>query len=792
MLTIPWALSEDYARRMLAIAQRQTLGPEAVAAELGEPLANTRSVTVREGVATIPIVGPMFRYADLFAEVSGATSYESLARDITAALEDSKVQAILFDVDSPGGEVFGAAELSDLIYNARGTKPIVGHVGGFCGSAALWVVSAADEVVVTSVGIMGSVGAMMSITVPNPDRQAELFGEQDVEFVSSQSPNKNIDPTSKAGQEQYQAIVDYLAGVFIADLARNYGVTEAKVLGKFGQGGLFVAPDAVKVGMASRVASFEATHQRLATAERPLLGRRPARMAGTANRLAALLQAVHLDDAIRPAAVLRVSPLITARELLTARAIVSDDGSAVADSPAPKADPQEDRTMAGDATAAAPASGAPDALADFKVRLASITNLCLTAGVPEKATEYATSPKSIADISAELMAHLRQSAGQPATIEVPEGTVVRVGADREADRPFTSLGEQLSAIAAAAAPAGVRIGAFVGGSVDKRLGRLNATISGGSTSVGGDGGFLVQKDFTVDLMKEAFGGDEIVKRCSATEIGANSDSLEVVTVDETSRATGSRWGGVQIYRVAEGGTATEKKPKIGKWERRLEDLMGVAYMTERLMQDGGAMAQVFREAFTDEFGFVVGDEVYRGTGAGQCLGLTVAACTVSVAKETNQAADTVVAENIMRMWARVLPRAKARGVWFINTEVTPQLDALNLAVGTGGALVYMPAGGLADTPYGRIKGRPVIEIEQASALGDFGDIAFADLTYYKLITKGGIQEAESIHVRFLYNERTFRWVSRVNGAPKLNSAITPYKGAAGAALSPFVMLAARA
>jgi HK97 family phage major capsid protein len=103
----------------------------------------------------------------------------------------------------------------------------------------------------------------------------------------------------------------------------------------------------------------------------------------------------------------------------------------------------------------------------------------------------------------------------------------------------------------------------------------------------------------------------------------------------------------------------------------------------------------------------------------------------------------------------------------------------------------MPAGGLSDSPFGRLKGRPVIEIEQAAALGDTGDILFADLNYYKLITKGGIQEAESIHVQFLYNERVLRWVTRVNGFPKLKSAITPYKGASGATLSPFVKLDAR-
>lgn len=435
---------------------------------------------------------------------------------------------------------------------------------------------------------------------------------------------------------------------------------------------------------------------------------------------------------------------------------------------------------------------------DFRARLTEIKTLCTAAEFPEQAIDYAESDKSISEINGELLAKVK---AQHAALPQPSAEdldtqyqehKIEVVKDREADRPFASLGEQLVAIAAASAPVGVNIGGRSGGEIDKRLMRIQAAASGASSAVGSEGGFLVQKDFTTDLMKESFENGELAKRCSKTPIGANADGLEVVYIDETSRATGSRWGGVRIYRAAEAATVTASNPKLDKWECRLEDLMGLAYMTEREMQDAPAMASVFREAFRDELGFVVDDEIYHGTGAGQCLGLLNSGALVTVSKESGQTADTVWAENISKMWASVLPRAKARGVWFINTEVNPQLDALMYGTGVSGQLVYMPPGGMSSAPYGTIRGRPVIEIEQASALGDLGDIMYADLSYYKLITKGGVQEAESIHVRFIYNERTFRWVSRVNGAPKLKSSITPYKGASGAALSPFVTLEARA
>jgi len=385
------------------------------------------------------------------------------------------------------------------------------------------------------------------------------------------------------------------------------------------------------------------------------------------------------------------------------------------------------------------------------------------------------------------------AAAPSATPATPQITDVH---NREGDRPWASLGEQLQAVVQAGLPTGMTFAGLRGGEVDPRL---YGAASGASATVGSDGGFLIRKDFAVDLLTSAFKSGDLTSRCSQTEISENSDGLEVPYLDETSRANGSRWGGIQVYRVAEADTVTASKPQLGKWECRLEDMMGLAYLTERLAQDAGAMAQVFSEGFNAEFAFKADDEVYRGNGAGQCLGLlnhiwsssAGTGSVVSVAKESGQTADTIVAENVINMWAKVLPRAKANGVWFVNTECMPELQKMQIGTGASGTLVYMPPGGLTGASFGTIYGRPVIEIEQASALGDVGDIMFADLSFYKLIRKGGIKQDESIHVRFLYNERAIRWVSRFNGAPKLKAAITPYKGASGSKLSPFVTLAAR-
>jgi len=105
-------------------------------------------------------------------------------------------------------------------------------------------------------------------------------------------------------------------------------------------------------------------------------------------------------------------------------------------------------------------------------------------------------------------------------------------------------------------------------------------------------------------------------------------------------------------------------------------------------------------------------------------------------------------------------------------------------------LTYMPPGGLSQSGYGSLFGRPVIEIEQCDTIGDVGDIILASWSEYQMIEKGGIQSASSIHVRFQYDETVFRFVYRTDGQPKWSLPLTPFQSAL--TQGPFVVLAARA
>jgi HK97 family phage major capsid protein len=385
------------------------------------------------------------------------------------------------------------------------------------------------------------------------------------------------------------------------------------------------------------------------------------------------------------------------------------------------------------------------------------------------------------DKQIETEMRLTAAMGQPA--DIPGGQVQVVGPSGADGKCYRCLGEQLLDVRAATPHAGA-------GGDSRAAERLhNAAAGGAGTAVGSDGGFLVQSDFTTQLLGLMHDNAILAGKCLHIPIGPNSNRLEAPIVDETSRATGSRWGGVQVYRTHEAGTVTAKKPKFGKIALDLEKTMGLVYCTEEGLRDAVSLAAIIQRAFAEEFSFKLDDEIVRGTGVGEPLGFLNSAALISVAKENGQANDTIVFENVDNMWTRMHARSWPRAIWLINQECMPQLRRMSLVVGTGGVPVYMPANGISGSPYSTLFGAPVIPIEQASALGDLGDIMLVDMSQYLIIEKGGMQADQSIHVQFLYDETAYRFITRNNGEPLWRTALTPYKGAN--TLSPFVALAAR-
>jgi len=370
-------------------------------------------------------------------------------------------------------------------------------------------------------------------------------------------------------------------------------------------------------------------------------------------------------------------------------------------------------------------------------------------------------------------------AAEPAANPMETEVKSRPAEVKSKPEPFANLGEQLDAIRRASTP---------GLSRDRRLDSYKA-ISGMSETVPEDGGYLVQTDFATELLRLTHETGLLTSRVRRIPVGANANGLTINAVKETSRATGSRWGGVQVYWREEAGTVTAKQPEFRRMKLNLHSLMGLCYATDEVLADATALGSVIQQAFSEEFGFALDDAIIRGSGNGQPLGILTSPATVAVAKETGQVADTVVWENIVKMWARLWSRSRNNAAWYIHQDVLPQLATMAMTVGVGGVPVYLPATGAAGQPYSTLFGRPVIEIEQADTVGDLGDIMLLDLSQYLMIDKGGLEAAQSIHVRFLYGENTFRFILRTDGQPIWNSPMTLYNSTT--TVSPFVLLAAR-
>lgn len=391
-----------------------------------------------------------------------------------------------------------------------------------------------------------------------------------------------------------------------------------------------------------------------------------------------------------------------------------------------------------------------------------------------ESAEFDAAVESIKRLDAEIERIRQMALTAPVTHAAISG-----GHDRAIDRPWESMGEFLQAVAAAQSP---------GGTTDPRL--FQAGPSGMNSATPSEGGFLVRKDWSDELIQRGVDRAVLAPRCRTIPIGMGADGLEAPYVDETSRVTGSRWGGVQVYRRAEADTVAASKPKFGLFDLRLEDLMAIGYATDRLLRDAIALQAVLSDSFEEEFAWKLDYEIYRGSGVGECLGmLTSGSPLATVSKETGQGAATVVSTNLFKMYARMPERLIGGAIWVYNRGLLPQLFEFAIQVGVGGAPIFIPAGA-SGSPYNTFLGIPMVSLEQAPAVGTVGDIALVNPREYILITKGGVQADESMHVRFIYGERTFRWVYPINGRPKDRSVITPADGSSNT-LAPFVALETR-
>jgi signal peptide peptidase SppA len=250
----PWAITPDGLELVLGIAQRRINDREAV---LAAPLERRESgsVRMRDGVAVISVMGTIFPRANYFTDISGATSIETLALHFGEAVAAADIKAVVLHIDSPGGQITGVHEFAERIFAARDIKPVVAYISGMGTSAAYWIACAAGRVVADATASLGSIGVVTAWTDDKEARKSR--GLTDYEIVSSQSPNKRLDPAGREGRAAIQRQLDETADIFIADVARYRGESIVTVKEDFGRGGIMLAAEAVKVGMADAIGSLE-------------------------------------------------------------------------------------------------------------------------------------------------------------------------------------------------------------------------------------------------------------------------------------------------------------------------------------------------------------------------------------------------------------------------------------------------------------------------------------------------------------------------------------------------------
>ena len=303
---------------------------------------------------------------------------------------------------------------------------------------------------------------------------------------------------------------------------------------------------------------------------------------------------------------------------------------------------------------------------------------------------------------------------------------------------------------------------------------------------GDQGGFLVPEEFRAELLSLAL--EQAVVRPRAMVIPIAQNNIRIPAIRDTSHAS-TVFGGVRAYWTPESGSQTASEPTFAQVSLTAKKLTGYTTASNELLADSAiALSALLGRMFPEALAYFEDDAFINGDGAGEPLGILNADALITVTKETGQAATTLVAENLDKMYSRMLPSSVGNAVWIAHPDTFPQLASLSRAVGTGGSAIWVS--NISDGPPSSIYGRPLIFSEKAQTLGTAGDIYFVDLSYYVIADRQAVTMAASEHVRFTNDEMVWRFVERIDGRPWIDSALTPRNGSN--TLSPFVNLAARA
>lgn len=305
----------------------------------------------------------------------------------------------------------------------------------------------------------------------------------------------------------------------------------------------------------------------------------------------------------------------------------------------------------------------------------------------------------------------------------------------------------------------------------------------------GAGGFLVPEVMRSELLQLAL--EESIVRSRATVIPMSTLRVPIPTVDDTSHVS-SLFGGVVFYWTEEAANLTESTATFGKVVLDAKKLTGFFKVPAELLDDAPAFAGWFDARVPQGLAWFEDVSFMTGDGVGTPLGFINSPASVQVTAESGQTSGTILWQNIVKAYSRMLPTSLKNAVWICSIDTFPELATMALSVGTGGGPVWI--GGWSqpgsDMPPMTILGRPVIFTEKTPALGTTGDVNFVDLSYYLVGDRQQVRVDSSEHFLFQNNQVAYRLIERVDGRPWIQSALTPHNGSSNT-LSPFVQIATR-
>ena len=306
-----------------------------------------------------------------------------------------------------------------------------------------------------------------------------------------------------------------------------------------------------------------------------------------------------------------------------------------------------------------------------------------------------------------------------------------------------------------------------------------------SSTVPSEGGFLIPERLRSELLRVSL--ETSIVRPRARVIPMETLRVPIPAIDSTSNVS-SVYGGIVGYWTEEGAALTASQASFGRVVLDAKKLTAYTEAPNELISDSLISFQALIDTiFPEALGFYEDDAFLNGTGVGEPLGVLNGTAGISVAKESGQSAASIVWENIIKMYARMLPSSLGRAVWVASIDTFPELATMALNVGTGGSAIWLNNG--VEGPPMTILGRPVVFTEKTPVVGQAGDINLIDFGFYLIGDRQVMSAQSSEHYRFGNDMTAYRIIERVDGRPWLNTAITPKNG--GATLSPFVKIAVR-